>query len=48
MQEGLRIMQKVLIGMDALRNIASVETTTNHGIEDWPVEEAIINSVVIV
>ncbi len=48
MQEGLRIMQKVLIGMDALGNIASVETTTKHGIEDWPVEEVIINSVVIV
>ncbi len=39
---------KVLVGMDVLRNIASVETTTKHGIEDWPVEEVIINSVVIV
>ena len=39
---------KVLVGMDVLRNIVSVETTTKHGIEDWPVEEVIINSVVIV
>ena len=39
---------KVLVGMDVLRNIASVETTTKHGMEDWPVEEVIINSVVIV
>lgn len=39
---------KVLVGMDVLRNIASVETTTKHGIEDWSVEEVIINSVVIV
>ena len=39
---------KVLVGMDMLRNIASVETTTKHGIGDRPVEEVIINSVVIV
>ena len=38
---------KVLIGMDVLRSIASVETTTKHGMQDWPVEEVIINSVVI-
>ena len=42
------VFRKVLVGMDVFRNIASVETTTKHGIEDWPVEEVIINSVVIV
>lgn len=38
---------KVLIGMEVLRTIAAVETTTKNGMQDWPVEEVIINSVVI-
>lgn len=38
---------RILIGMDVLKTIASVETTTKHGMQDWPVEEVIINSVAI-
>ena len=38
----------VLVGLDVLGSIASVETTLKHGMQDWPVEEVIINSVVIV
>jgi len=33
--------------MDVLKTIASVETTTKHDMQDWPVEEVIINSVAI-
>ena len=34
-------------GMDVVRAIASVETTTKHGMPDWPVEDVIINSITI-
>ena len=33
--------------MSVVRDIASVETTTKYGMEDWPVDDIIINSVVI-
>ena len=33
--------------MSVVRDIASVETTTKYGMEDWPVDDVIINSVVI-
>jgi cyclophilin family peptidyl-prolyl cis-trans isomerase len=39
---------KILIGLDVLRDIASVETTTKHGMQDWPIEEAIINYIEII
>jgi cyclophilin family peptidyl-prolyl cis-trans isomerase len=33
--------------MSVVRAIAEVETTTKYGMQDWPVEDVIINSVVI-
>jgi len=38
---------KVIEGIDVVRAIASVETTTKHGMQDWPVEDVIINSITI-
>jgi len=37
----------VLDGIDIVRTIASVDTTTKNGMEDWPVEDIIINSITI-
>ncbi len=39
---------KVIAGLDVLGDIASVETTMKHGMQDWPVDEVIINSIIIV
>ncbi len=33
--------------MAVVRTIASVETTTKYGMEDWPVDDVIINSLII-
>jgi cyclophilin family peptidyl-prolyl cis-trans isomerase len=41
----------VVVGNDSftvLRNIAAVQTTTKHGMQDWPVNEVIINSITII
>ena len=39
---------KVVDGMDVVRAIASVETTTKYTYySDWPVEDIIINSITI-
>jgi len=38
---------KVVEGMDVLRAIASVETTTKHGMQDWPVNEVIMGDVTL-
>lgn len=34
-------------GMDVVRSIARVDTTTKNGMQNWPVEDVIINSVTI-
>ena len=34
-------------GIDIVRAIASVDTTTKNGMQDWPVEDVIINSIKI-
>jgi cyclophilin family peptidyl-prolyl cis-trans isomerase len=34
-------------GIDVVRAIASVGTTTKYGMEDWPIEDIIINSIKI-
>lgn len=39
---------KVIDGMDVVRAIASVDTTTKYGMQDWPVNDVIINSITIV
>lgn len=38
---------KILIGFNTLRTIASVETTTKHSLEDWPINEVIIKNISI-
>ena len=38
---------KVIDGMDVVRAIASVDTTTKNGMSDWPVDDVIINSITI-
>ena len=37
----------VLDGMKVVRSIASVETTTKNGMQDWPFEDVIINNILI-
>jgi len=37
----------VLEGIDIVRDIASVDTTVKNGMEDWPLEDVIINSITI-
>jgi parallel beta-helix repeat protein len=37
----------VIDGIDVLRAIAEVETTTKYGLDDWPVNDVIINNVTI-
>jgi len=33
--------------MDIVRSIATVDTTTKYGMQNWPVEDIIINSITI-
>jgi len=35
------------LDVSVVRAIAGVETTTKYGLEDWPVEDVIINSLAI-
>ena len=37
----------VIDGMDVVRDIASVSTTTKNGMNDWPVEDVTIDSITI-
>lgn len=37
----------IIDGIDVLREIAEVETTTKYGLEDWPIEDVIINNITI-
>jgi len=37
----------VVSGMDVVRAIASVDTGTKYNMEDWPIEDVIINSITI-
>ena len=37
----------IIDGMDVLRDIASVSTTTKNGMADWPVDDVTINSITI-
>jgi peptidyl-prolyl cis-trans isomerase B (cyclophilin B) len=38
---------KIIVGMDVLRDAASVETTTKYRMQDWPVDDVIIEGVTI-
>jgi len=44
---GYAVFGKVINGMNVVRAIAAVPTTTKNGMQDWPVENVIINSVTI-
>ncbi len=37
----------VIYGMDVVRTIASVDTTTKNGMQDWPVQDVMINEITI-
>jgi peptidyl-prolyl cis-trans isomerase A (cyclophilin A) len=41
------VFGKVIEGMDVVREIASVETTTKYDMEDWPLTDVIINNITI-
>ena len=38
---------KVIEGMDIVRSIATVDTTTKYGMQNWPVDDITINSITI-
>jgi len=44
---GYAVFGEVVEGMDVVRSISSVETTTKNNMQNWPVEDVIINSVTI-
>ena len=41
------VFGKVVEGIDVVKTIASVNTTMRYGMENWPVEDIIINSITI-
>jgi len=44
---GYAVFGEVVEGMDVVRSISSVETTTKNNMQNWPVEDVIINSIII-
>ena len=38
---------KIIVGIDAIRDVASVETTTKYRMQDWPVDDVTLESVTI-
>jgi len=43
--EGYAVFAKVIKGMDVVKKIEGVQTTTKHGMGDWPVNDVVIISV---
>jgi cyclophilin family peptidyl-prolyl cis-trans isomerase len=41
------VFGKTINGIEIVRNIASVDTTTKHNMNDWPVNDIIINSITV-
>ena len=39
---------RVIDGMDVVRAISEVDTTTRYGYDDWPIDDILINSIIIV
>jgi cyclophilin family peptidyl-prolyl cis-trans isomerase len=37
----------VIEGIEVVRNISAVDTTSKFGAQDWPIEDVIINSITI-
>jgi len=44
---GYAVFGAVIDGMNVVRKIASVETTTKNGMQDWPVDDVIIYSITV-
>lgn len=44
---GYAVFGVVIDGMDVVRSISAVETTSKYSMQNWPVEDVIINSVTI-
>jgi len=44
---GYAVFGKVIEGIEIVRLISSVDTTTKNGMQDWPVNDVIINSISI-
>lgn len=42
------VFGKVIEGMDVVRSIASVNTNTKYGMQDWPVDDVVITNVTII
>ena len=45
--EGYAAFGVVIEGLDVVREIASVSTTTKNGMKDWPIDDIIIKSIKI-
>lgn len=44
---GYAAFGKTIVGMDVVRAIASVDTTTKYGMQNWPVNDVLINNITI-
>lgn len=42
---GYAVFGAVIDGMNVVRTIASLQTTTKYGMQDWPIDDVIINSI---
>ncbi|MBU1941246.1 MAG: peptidylprolyl isomerase [Candidatus Thermoplasmatota archaeon] len=38
---------KIIDGFEVLRSIAAVETTTKYGLTNWPIDDIIINTIIV-
>ena len=47
LDDNYAVFGKTIEGMDVVRAIASADTTTKYGMQDWPVTNVIINSITI-
>ena len=45
--DGYAVFGKVISGMDVVRNIEGVQTTTKHGMPDWPLQDIIITKAYV-
>ncbi|MCF7871676.1 peptidyl-prolyl cis-trans isomerase [Candidatus Woesearchaeota archaeon] len=46
-REGYAVFGKVVKGMDVVKSIEQVSTTTKQGMQDWPVEDVVINKAYV-
>jgi cyclophilin family peptidyl-prolyl cis-trans isomerase len=46
--QGYAVFGKVIEGFEVVNKIEKMQTTTKHGIKDWPIEEVIIKNIELI